>query len=252
MLLNLQYLLFCIPMIVWCGLHLAQMENVLNNAASDQIKSLLGTANMMVLGMIPCLWLTGLANAGIARVCRSWARDEPAFIWQDFLLGIKRNWKQALLTGIISSLRLLVVYWYTAFLATNPAYMSASILPMIICAFVLALWSMILPTVYVMMVTYELKLMDVLKNSVIMTLAHLPTAIGIALAKILPVLAGILIVLYVSAPAGSLLLTGYFLTWGFSLPWLLGSSFANRLCEEFINPKLGAPVRIGLRPSEKE
>lgn len=249
LLLNLLYLLFCVPAAVWSFLHLARLESLLRGGASPA--ALLGTVYMAVLGLIPCLWLTALADAGIARVARSWARDEPALIWQDFWLGVRQNWKQALPAGVISSLCPLIVYWYAAFLALNPERMAASLAPGVVCALVLALWRMMRPTVFVMMVTYRLRLRDILKNSVIMTLVHLPTAIGVALAAAAPAAAGVLVLLYLSAPVGALALAVYFLAWGFSLPWLLGSAFANRLCEELINPKLGAPVRIGLRPDGK-
>lgn len=250
-LLNLLYLLLCVPAIVWCALQLMQVESLLRQMPEDFMQQVLRTVYMLVLGMLLCGVLLGLANTGIARVSRSWARDEYAFVCQDFFGAIRENWKQGATLSLFSSMWLLILYWYMAFLVTNPARVSSSVFPLAVCAVAFFLWCMMLPTMYVMLVSYELPLRAVLKNALFMTLAHLPSAIGIFLVSLLPGVIFVLILLYVSLQLGTILLAIYLLAWGASLPWLLYSAFANRLCEEFINPKIGAPVRIGLREDEK-
>ena len=48
------------------------------------------------------LLTSGLASAGITNVARNTARDKHSFGLSDFFETIKKNWKQALLAGIIN------------------------------------------------------------------------------------------------------------------------------------------------------
>lgn len=245
--LNLLHLVSYIPLFIWCSLYLLQAESVIRHMEDTYLQQFLGTIYMMVLGMIPCILLTGPANAGIAYVTRNWARDESAMIWIDFCHSIKKNWKQAFQISAISALLPLVVYWYTAFLMTNPDVLSVSVIPAVLCGFILLLWILMVPTVYMMMVTYDLSFAALLKNGFIMTIAHLPTSVGIGLLRLVPAAVFVLVAAGISLPVGMILFVAYGLLWGSALQWLLCSAYANRLCEEHINPQIGAPVRIGLR-----
>ena len=53
--------------------------------------------SLMGLFLIPC----GLAEAGMANVCRNLARDKHSFGLSDFFATIKKNWKQGLIVGMI-------------------------------------------------------------------------------------------------------------------------------------------------------
>lgn len=245
--LNLLYLLFSIPLIAWCILYFAQFENVIASAGEELLQQLLGNMYMFALGLIPCILLTAPANAGIAYVTRNLARDEVSMIWQDFWYGLRKNRKQAFLTSLITAVLPLIVYSYIAFLSTNPDQVSISMLPAAVCVIVVVLWALASPTIYVMMVTYDLKFKALIKNALIMTIAHLPTAVGVGLLRLLPAVVIAIVVMFLSAPVGTIMLVAYGVLWGASVEWLLCSSFGNRLCEEHINPQIGAPTRIGLR-----
>ena len=47
---------------------------------------------------------SGLAETGMAYICRMAARDKHVFLMSDFFGAIKRNWKRALPLGIINVL----------------------------------------------------------------------------------------------------------------------------------------------------
>ncbi len=249
--LNLLYLIFCIPLLAWCILYIVQIEIVASRGGEAFLQDFLGTLYTMVLGLIPCILFVGPANAGIAYATRNIARDEPSLVWQDFWHGLTKNWKQSLLIGLVSAFLPLILYWYIAFLSTNPNQTAVSMLPVTICVIVVALWLMASPTIYVMMVTYDLKFKALVKNALIMTIAHLPTAAGVGLLRLIPAVVVATIVLFFSAPVGTIILAVYGVLWGASLDWLLSSSLANRLCEEHINPQIGAPTRIGLRKEDE-
>ncbi len=64
----------------------------------------------------------GLADAGLTKITRNYAREKHAFVREDFFETIKRNWKQALAVGIIN----LVV---TAVLVFNGYYYFTGMFP---------------------------------------------------------------------------------------------------------------------------
>ena len=247
--LNLTFLVFCLPAAAWCGFWLMGLEKAITDGTMNEV---LAALHAMVLGLVPLITLTGPAMAGMTCVTRRWARDEHASAWQDFWDGLRKNWKAALLPAFLTSLMPLIVYWYAAFWLNTPEQVRISALPTAICGIVFLIWIVALPTVYALLTGYELKMKDVLKNAVMMTLAHGPTAVGVWLVGFLPLVLPALILIFASAPLGTLLLLVYGILLGFALRSLLASSFANRLCEEFINPRIGAPTRIGLRPTDNE
>ncbi len=52
----------------------------------------------------PPIVTSGLAETGMAYICRMAARDKHVFFMSDFFGAIKRNWKRALPLGIINVL----------------------------------------------------------------------------------------------------------------------------------------------------
>lgn len=63
----------------------------------------------------PCI-LLGPAITGAVRVTRDFAREEPVFIWSDFVKSMKNNFKQSLIVSainyVIFSLLYVAVYFY--------------------------------------------------------------------------------------------------------------------------------------------
>lgn len=66
-------------------------------------------ANLLYLVAFLPILTRGLADAGLANITRSYAREKHAFIGSDFLETIKKNWKQALPVGIINNLLTVVI-----------------------------------------------------------------------------------------------------------------------------------------------
>ena len=66
-------------------------------------------ANLLYLVAFVPILTRGLADAGLAYITRSYAREKHAFIGSDFLETIKKNWKQALPVGIINNLLTVVI-----------------------------------------------------------------------------------------------------------------------------------------------
>lgn len=246
--LNLLYLLIWIPAVLWTFLNLLQLPVI----DVDVLPSL---ALSYLALLFPLIAITGPFNAGVSFVMRNWARDEHSFPFLDFKKAIRENWRQALAMSAISGALPLVsfvgVYFYAGMARQNMLfYLPATVL--LLAALLWTLSAQLMPT---LIVTYHLKLSQVVKNACILTLAALPRAVCAKLATLaLPIALAVLIWLAPGALswAGAIALALYGIIM-LSFNKLIVASYANAVCEQYLNPKIeGAPVNIGLRPKDEE
>jgi len=102
-----------------------------------------------------------------------------------------------------------------------------------------------------MLITYQLKTLDVIRNSVLMTVAKLPFALLIKLATlVVPALAYGLMALIPGIQMQVLMVVVLlYLTFMVAFNKLITVSYANWLFETYLNPRIeGARTNIGLRP----
>lgn len=248
---NFLYLLIWLPAVAWTFLNLLQLFS----PPADAEGYLPRLAFSYLLVLCPLICITGPFNMGISRIMRNWARDEHSFILSDFASGMKENWKQGLIFSAISGLVPLVscicVYFYWGMAETSPAFF----LPLAIILLAAMLWSLSAPLLPTMIVTYRQGFFALMRNAVLMTLAQLPKAILIRLATLaLPIIVILLALADVPflsvAVALALVLYAVFML---SFNKLIQASWANALCEKYLNPKIqGARTDIGLRPKGEE
>ena len=228
--LNLLYLLFWLPAILWSGINLLSMQQLLVSAAEGtdltaQLSSLLFT---YLLILWPLVALTGPFTAGVSYVSRNWARGEHSFVFSDFWEAVKKNWKQALLVSTVTGVIPFLFYWLFRFYAQMARSVSAAFLiPQGILLLVATAWVLMLEVVYMLMVTYKFTVRQLLKNALVLSVAKLPAFAGVRLLTLALPAAMILSLFY--APGSAIY-------W-----WTVGGFF-------YINPKIGAPTRMGLRP----
>ncbi len=126
----------------------------------------------------------GIVNAGTTYVLRNMVRGEPVFIWSDFWYAVKRNWRQALPFGILDALFLLLipfnlVYFYNATADFFTGLMFGAMLLISLLYFWMRFY------IYIQMVTFDLSVYKILKNSLIFALLgikrNLMATLGIAL-----------------------------------------------------------------------
>ncbi len=109
----------------------------------------------------------GPVNAGCTYIIRNLVKSEHVFMWQDFIGTIKQNWKQALPMGILDlavlglSIYSLISYYYN--------YANYYILFWMM-LLIIMLYSFMRFYLYTIMVTFELKFFQIIKNSMIFTL----------------------------------------------------------------------------------
>ena len=164
------------------------------------------------------LFSFGLVNVGTAFILRNIAKGEPVFIWSDFWYAIKRNWKQALPFGIIDAGINMLLIWniYSMFIGSTGNFFTNT---MFWCNIVLFILYFVMRFyIYIQMVTFNLSVFKILKNSMIFALLGFKRN-AIAL---LGIIAGIFIELIFVIGVGGILLP-----LGIALPFLiLFSTFA--------------------------
>ena len=260
--LNLLYMLFWLPALLWTAWNFLAMQNMLAmNAAGELLdgelaEQLLGLLWMWLLVLAPCIAITGPATAGVSYVTRNWARDQHSFMLSDFKDAFKENWKQALLiSSITGALPVLVFVCYRFYGQLTSTNGMVFIIPQMLVVVLGILWLLALQLLYTLMVTYTLPFRHLIRNAFILSIGKLPLSVGIRLLTlVIPAVALSVAWIFPDATAYALLaLVLYTLLFGFAFNRFLYASYANAVCERYINPKIeGAKVGMGLRQTTED
>ena len=248
---NLLYMIAWIPAIIWTFLNLIALYNLLQADPGTGAGDVAGLLNTWLMILAPCIAITGPFNAGVTYVLRNWARDEHSFVLSDFKDALKANWKQALVISCIDGVMpfLAVTCWrfYSSMASQNIIF----ILPAALTMLVAAIWTLASMLAYPMLITYQLKTRDVIRNSLLMTVAKLPLALLIKLVTlIVPALAYGLMALLPNIQMQVLMVVSLlYVTFMVAFNKPITVSYANALFETYLNPRIeGARTNIGLRP----
>lgn len=207
----------------------------------------------MLLLLIPCIAITGPFTAGLSYVTRNWARDEHAFIWTDFKDAVKENWKQSLVLSVITSFIPLTVYLGWTFYGQMAANNAIMAVPQVLIVLVGIIWAISITYMHPMVVTYELKMKDVIRNGLLLGVARLPMSVGIRLLHCLPAVLCGLIIYFWNPWYGAMILFGYYVLIGFALSRFITASYTNSVFDKFINPRIeGARVNQGIYKDEDD
>ena len=248
---NLLYMIIWIPAIIWTFLNVVTLYSMLTVETGidmDGVSSLIAT---YLLLMVPCVTITGPFNAGVTYVLRNWARDEHSFVLSDFKDAVKANWKQSLVVALIDGAIPFLMYTCWRFYGGLLSQSSLYLLPTALVLLVTVVWSLASMLAYPMLITYDLKLKDVIRNSVLLSLAKLPFSVLIKLATlVLPAAAFGLMLLIPSIQMHIVMVVVLlYLLFLVAFNKLITVSYANWLCETYLNPRIeGARTNIGLRP----
>lgn len=138
---------------------------------------------LFVLFCIPIVTI-GPATAAYTYVLRNFAREEHAFVWWDFIDAFKSNFKQAFAAGLIDIAVTALFAFDVFFYITDKAPMTVGrylLLAFSITAFILCLFARF--HLYTIMVTFDLKLKYIYKNSFIFAILGLKNNICALLAE---------------------------------------------------------------------
>lgn len=153
---------------------------------------------------------TGPLHAGFIYILRNYSREENAFVWSDFIKGIRDNWKRSLAVMIIDLLVAFIVSFTYMFYSTHAGEAGAmSEVSRVILIIIALLYAMMHMYIYPMMVTLDLTVKQLYGNALRFAVAKFLPNLGI-LAII--VLFGLLLFVNTLAGLFALLLAGYSLT----------------------------------------
>ena len=206
-----------------------------------------------LIWLIPCIAITGPFTAGLSYVTRNWARDEHAFIWTDLKDAVKENWKQSLVLSVITSILPVAAYVGWKYYGSMAERSVVMMVPQVLVVLVGVIWAISITYMHPMVVTYELKLKDVIRNGLLLGIARLPWSVGIRLLHCVPALiAGALCYLW-NPWYGMLILMAWYVLIGFSLSRFVTASYTNAVFDRFINSRIeGAKVNQGMREPEDD
>ncbi len=256
---NLLQIVFWIPFLLWTYINLAAVQSIDTEAvlaaeggAANLMSAISGYVMMWLLGLIPCIAITGPSSAGAAYIMRNWARDQHAFLFSDYKDAFKSNWKQALAVSAVTSVVPVVAYTAVNYYGSLAKGNMLLLLPLMVVFSATLMFALMLPLLYPMMVGYELSFKNLMKNAFLMSAARLPHMLLARLITLIPIA-----VLVFGVLAGNgiaiLVISLYYLLFGFALSRLIYASFANGVFDKYLNPHIeGAQVGQGLRPHTDE
>ena len=139
---------------------------------------------VLIIGIVLLLGTIGPVTAGVTYIMRNIVKGEPIFFFNDFFYAIRRNLRQSIILGVLEVAAFSLLAYDIYFFYLNPgipvsgAFIVISIFLMAVCAF-MHYYS------YLIMITFDLSLFKILKNSLIFTLLgigrNLLAALGIAI-----------------------------------------------------------------------
>lgn len=108
----------------------------------------------------------GPVNVGATYICRSMFRGDPVFLWSDFWYSVKKNFKQGLIFGLIDAACLGALAFDLIYYMRVGGTFWTDFTFFGIC-FVVALYMLMRFYIYLMIITFDMKLRKILKNSLI-------------------------------------------------------------------------------------
>ncbi len=250
-----EYLAQCAPVLAEAEFSEEEISFWNNYCSRDGMRKFTqGILFQLMLMLIPCILITGPVEAGIAYVTRNWARDQHAFIWQDFKDAVKENWKQGLGASAITSVLPVIIYVGWNFYSSYTEKSVFFIVPQMLVLMLGVLWMLGLLYMYPMMVSYKVTFRDLVKNSLMLGVARLPQNVAITLLHLLPLLIFAVLLLFTTVGYYALMvLVVYYIVIGIALARFVNASLSNAVFDRFINSHMeGVEINRGLRSEEDD
>lgn len=169
---NLLYAVITLPIWILVALFVFN-DQTLNNFSLEFTG---GFLFWLAIVFIALSWLIGPATAGMTYVLKCFATETPVFRFSDFFEQFRKNFKQSTVMSIINGVFLLsfsltLTQGNTLLFGNSDLTLSSMRLPLLIINLILILVNYY---AYSIMVMFQLKLSDLIKNAFIFALAKLP------------------------------------------------------------------------------
>lgn len=127
------------------------------------------TYALLGIGLLTLLTF-GISTAAMTYIHRNFIRREPVDLAEDFFHCIKRNFKQTLLLGLVDAGFLFVIAFdLVSYVFSNQNF--GMLLLLYLTVFMSAIYLMMRPYMYLMSVTFDLKIPKILKNAWILAVS---------------------------------------------------------------------------------
>lgn len=192
---------------------------VINGTIGAQVSASLYTPFAYVcFGLALLTFFTfGLVNVGTAYVLRNMVKGDPVFVWSDFWYAVKRNFKQGFFFGMVDLLILSLLPFNILHYSANTGFWNGVLFWLTIIAGIIYL--VMRRYIYIQMVTFELKILKILKNALILAILgfkrNVLAFLGILLLCTLTILcaySGVLLSLAIALPLVILFSNGAYMT----------------------------------------
>ncbi len=178
---NILFSLFAIPLILWVLFSIYTLANGETapgtQITADQVADLVsdsGVWRFFFLVNIPLYAIMGPAQAGLYYCLRNWIWNERATVGEHFWKEFKRSWLRAVGLNLFNATLFYAGFWWLLFLYMNmetyPIFKWISVTIIVI----LILYYMSTIYQFPQLVTYDLKVTQIIKNSCIYLIVQFP------------------------------------------------------------------------------
>ena len=161
--------------------------------------SVMTDASFVLFGLALLVLVTfGPVNTGIAYVLRNLMRGEPVSVWSDFWYAVKKNFRQALVFGVIDLLMIAMLVFDVISYRINAGLSSINMMLYVISYGMSILYFFIRMYPYLMIVTFDMGIFKIIKNSIFFSILGIKRNIfallvSVALVALDVFLAGVLL-----------------------------------------------------------
>lgn len=178
---NIILALFSIPLLLWL-MYFWFMFTTFDTETTLKYVSDPNVWMIFLLGNIPLYALMGPAQAGLYYCLRNWIWNERATVGEHFWKEFKRSWKRSVALNIFNSALFYAGFWWLLM-----CYMNMENYPFlkwisVTIAVILLLYYMSSIYQFPQLVTYDLKVTQIIKNSFIYLIVQFPRTLIAALA----------------------------------------------------------------------
>lgn len=141
---------------------------IFSSVSSFGVKTVPSTASWICFGIGALLLITfGLSSAGAAYCIRGYNRGDPVFLISDFFYTIKKNWKQALVVGILDIFFIVVLIFDYMFWYSQPGFIEGIL--MYFALFLCVLYFFMRYYIYTILITFDLSIYKIFKDAFLLS-----------------------------------------------------------------------------------
>ncbi|MDD3503529.1 MAG: DUF624 domain-containing protein [Eubacteriales bacterium] len=218
-------------------------ETLTDNADALVLQAMEMTLLMVLFGALMIglsMIVAGPVHAGIVYVLRNYAREEHAFIWSDFKDNAISNFKQSMVSSLISlavtAIFIVNLYFYRQTEMIQQEMLRTILVTVIVLMYVI--WCIMQMYLYPMMVTFKLTLKQMYRNSFYFAILKLPMNLLFLLLSVVIMLIVPAAMLFTNTGIAFIIAIFWYVFIAFAFNLLMTTFFAYRGLDKYMLSKL--------------